>query len=100
MTRIAVGTRRRWLAWVGVLCAATSATRRGQSSSSGQASIRMVNASPGYAALDLLVDDTRENASLAYGAVGEYQSVDVGSVVTTVTQAGGSTAVTTSGRTC
>lgn len=100
MTRMVMGTRRRWLAWLGVLCAATlGACGGGGSSSSGQASIRMINASPGYAALDLLVDDTRENASLAYGAVGEYKAVDAGSVVTTVTQAGGSTAVTTSGRT-
>lgn len=100
MTWIAMGARRRWLACVGVLCAAAlGGCGGGGSSSSGQASIRMVNASPGYAALDLHVDDTKQNAALTYGAVGEYKTVDAGSVVTMVTQAGGSTAVTTSGRT-
>jgi len=41
-----------------------------------KAQVRFVNASGGYAALDLLVDDKRKFASVGYGATATYEGID------------------------
>lgn len=67
---------------------------------SGSAALRLVNASPGYAALDLYVDDSKANSAVATGATGGYASVTAGTAVSTVlTSSGSSTALSTSSRT-
>jgi hypothetical protein len=58
-------------------------------SSSGDASIRLVNASPGYASLDMVINDSSNNASVAstitgvaYGSASSYEGVPSGTVYT------------------
>jgi Domain of unknown function (DUF4397) len=55
------------------------------------ASVRLVNASPGYASLDLYVEDTKEVSDVAFGAGSEYTGVASGSDVSNVLTAAGST---------
>lgn len=66
---------------------------------SGTARIRLLNASTAYASLDFYVDDSKKNSSLAYGAVGDYASVTATtSISTVITNAGSTTALSTTGR--
>ena len=46
---------------------------------SGSAKVRLVNASPGYSALDLYIDDNLKVSNVAYGAASGYVSEDSGS---------------------
>ena len=71
----------------------------GNSEDSGTAAVRLLNAGPGYAAMDLYVDDSKVNAAVAAGAQGSYTSVDASEVLSTVlTSAGSSTALSTTSR--
>jgi len=72
----------------------------GNSEDTGTAAIRLLNASPGYAAMDLYVDDSQVNRAVAQGAQGSYASVDAADALSTVlTAAGASTALSTTSRT-
>lgn len=72
----------------------------GNSEDSGTAAVRLLNAGPGYAAMDLYVDDSKVNAAVAAGAQGSYASVEASEVLSTVlTSAGSSTALSTTSRT-
>ncbi len=51
----------------------------GCGSSSGNARIRLVNATPDESGLDLLVDSTNVASSVAYGAASTYSSISSGS---------------------
>ena len=51
-------------------------------SSGGNASVRLVNASSGYASLDLYVADTIQQTGVATGAAGSFASVSSGTVTT------------------
>lgn len=55
------------------------------------ATVRLVNASPGYASLDLYVEDTKEAADVAFGAGSEYTGVKSGEVSNVLTSAGSTT---------
>lgn len=69
----------------------------GSDDTSGQAQVRLVNASPSYAALELQVDDVEVQGALAYGAVGDYATVDAGSVTTAIMTASNASALATTG---
>jgi hypothetical protein len=58
---------------------------------SNDATVRLVNASPTYASLDLYVADTKEASDVAFGAGSEYASVKSGSDISNVLTASGST---------
>lgn len=68
----------------------------GGGSDDNQARLRLLNASIGYAALDMAVDDTTVNSAVAYGAVGDYADVDTAETGTEVRTSGvGSTVAST-----
>ncbi len=71
----------------------------GSGSSSGTARVRLLNASTAYSSLDFYVDDSKKNSALAYGAVGEYADVGTSSLSTVITNAGSTSALSTTGRT-
>lgn len=72
----------------------------GGGSESGNASLRLVNASNGYAALDLYVDDAKRASAVAQGAVSGYASVSADTAVSTMlTNAGSTTALSSVSRT-
>jgi hypothetical protein len=56
-----------------------------------KAQLRLVNASGGYAGLDLVVDDRRLQTGVAYGATDRYVEVDPAETATQVTRPGSST---------
>lgn len=58
-----------------------------------KAQVRLVNASSGYAALDLVVDDQRLQGSVAYGGTASYAEVDPDETATKVTLPGSTTAL-------
>ncbi|HJV68127.1 DUF4397 domain-containing protein [Ideonella sp.] len=58
---------------------------------SNDATVRLVNASPGYAALDLYVADTVEASDVAFGAGSDYTNVKSGEVSNVLTAAGSTT---------
>lgn len=66
---------------------------------SGDAKVRLVNASPGYSALDLYVDDDKKVSDVAYGAASSYASIDKGSFDTALTVTGSATELVTTSRT-
>lgn len=66
---------------------------------SGSAQVRLVNASPGYSALDLYIDDKLKVSNVAYGAASGYVSVDKGSFDTALSVNGSSTQLITTSRT-
>ena len=66
---------------------------------SGSAQVRLVNASPGYSALDLYIDDNLKVSNVAYGAASGYVSVDNGSFDTALSVNGSSTQLITTSRT-
>jgi len=91
----------RWMAWGGWIgLVAGGLAGCGGGTDSGRASLRLVNASHGYAALDLYVDDSRRASAVARGAASDYAAVAAGQAVSTVlTQAGSTTALSTVSRT-
>lgn len=70
----------------------------GNGESDDQPQVRLLNASTGYSALDLYVDGTKEQSSIAYGAVGGYATVDEGSLSVVLKNAGSSSALNTANR--
>lgn len=71
----------------------------GGSGDDGDASVRLVNASTGYASLDLYLDGTKAVSSVAYGSSSGYVSADAGSHTTAFYPSGTSTAVLSQTRT-
>ena len=97
---------RRGLLWAAVAGAALPATLLSacgggsdSSSSDGAARLRLINASNGYASLDLRVDDGVVQGAVAYGTAGSYSSVSTASISTVIASAGSSTALSTASRT-
>ncbi|MBP6898598.1 MAG: DUF4397 domain-containing protein [Burkholderiaceae bacterium] len=71
----------------------------GSDSDSNTASLRLLNASPGYASLDLYTDDSKRNSAVGFLAAGDYVSVSSSdSVDTDLKAAGASTALSSSSR--
>lgn len=69
------------------LCASVLLTACGGGGSKGSGSntqIRLVNASPSYATLDLSVDSKTINSAVAYGAAGSYGTVNTGATGTQI----------------
>ena len=58
-----------------------------------KAQVRLVNASSGYSALDLVVDDSRLQSNVAYGGSASYVEVDPDETATKVTLPGSTTAL-------
>lgn len=63
----------------------------GSSDDSGNAQIRLVNASSAYSTLDLTVNDSNVATSVAYGAASAYASTKAGESVTSLVKSGGVT---------
>lgn len=71
----------------------------GNSEAVGGARVRLLNASNGYASLDLLLDDRRSNSGIGFGAVGGYADADTDGVDTEIRAAGSATALASATRT-
>lgn len=71
----------------------------GSNSSSGSASMRLLNATSGYPSLDLTLDTTKANTAIAFGAAGTYGSAATSGVATVISNTGSSAALSTVTRT-
>lgn len=73
-----------------------------KSSSSGDAQLRLLNASVGYPSLDLQVNGVTQTggaSTVAYGAAGSYVTVSTDAITTSVAIAGSSAALSSASRT-
>lgn len=68
-------------------------------SGSGTAHLRLLNASAGYASLDLQVDSVVQNSAVAYGAAGAYAGVTTNAMTTAVSISGTTASLSTASRT-
>ena len=68
-------------------------------SSGNDASVRLVNASAGYSALDLYADDAQVLSSVAFGTASSYTGVAEGTITTALTSAGSGTYLLSQSRT-
>lgn len=71
----------------------------GGASDDDAATVRVINASTNYGALDLHVDDTLRSAAIAYGQTSGYIGFEEGSHTTTLTRTGSTTALSSVSRT-
>ena len=71
----------------------------GGASDDDAATVRVINASTNYGALDLYVDDTLRSAAIAYGQTSGYIGFEEGSHTTTLTRTGSTTALSSVSRT-
>ncbi|MFZ2989097.1 DUF4397 domain-containing protein [Ideonella sp.] len=62
------------------------------------ASVRLINASPGYASLDLYVEDNKEVSAVTFGVASDFSNVSNGDVTTALTVTGSSTELLTQSR--
>jgi Domain of unknown function (DUF4397) len=69
----------------------------GGEAGNGRSSLRLLNLSNGYAALDLWVDDSRRTSAVAQGGLGDYVAVNAGEALSTVLTLPGSTTALASG---
>ncbi len=83
------------LAGVGLLTACGGSS----SSSSGNASVRLLNATSGYASLDLALDTKAVNTAVRFGGAGSYGSAASSGVATVITNTGSTAALSTVTRT-
>jgi Domain of unknown function (DUF4397) len=83
--------RRLWAAGMAVAATALMLAGCGGGADRSKANVRFVNASSGYAALDVLVDDVRKFASVAYGQGEAYLELDPDEIDTDVTRPGSTT---------
>lgn len=87
--------RRLWAAWMAAVAAALVLAGCGGGADRSKANVRFVNASSGYAALDVLVNDARKFASVAYGQGEAYIELDpdADEIGTDVTRPGSTTPI-------
>ena len=71
----------------------------GGASDDDDATVRVINASTNYGALDLHVDDTLRSSAIAYGQTSGYIGFEAGSHTTTLTRTGSTTALSSVSRT-
>ena len=71
----------------------------GGASDDDAATVRVINASTNYGALDLHVDDTLRSSAIAYGQTSGYIGFEAGSHTTTLTRTGSTTALSSVSRT-
>ncbi|MDT9001626.1 DUF4397 domain-containing protein [Paucibacter sp. APW11] len=90
----------RFTTWATVLAIASgallSACGSGGGSSSANTNVRLLNASVGYASLDMTVDSKSVNSAVAYGSVGSYASISTSATATQVLATGAGTTLTSS----
>ncbi len=92
----------RWwtgLAAMAIGVAALSGCGNSGGSNSGNARLRLLNASVGYSSLDLQVNSVVQNSAVAYGSVGNYASVSTDAITTSVAIAGTTASLSTASRT-
>ncbi|MGR6805064.1 DUF4397 domain-containing protein [Sphaerotilus natans] len=70
----------------------------GGASDDDNATVRVINASTNYGALDLYVDDTLRSSAIAYGQTSGYIGFEAGSHTTTLTRTGSTTALSSVSR--
>ena len=68
------------------------------SSSSGTASVRLLNATSSYASIDLTVNEVKHTSNIAYGKVGSYGNVDTSATTSKVTDSSNSATIATATR--
>lgn len=87
---------RHWAAAAAVISTAVLTACGGSSDSDGsKVDIRLVNASAGYASIDLTVDSVAINSAVAYGTAGAYASVSTSATTSQVLSAGSALASST-----
>ena len=80
--------------WILALAAALLlAACGGNTTDRTKAQLRLVNASDGYAVLDLRVEDELRLGDVAYGTRADYVEVDPGKAASTITRSGSATAL-------
>ncbi len=82
----------RWGWWL-LLAAGALLAACGGGADTTKAQIRLVNASGGYAALDMSIDDSRRFTGVAYGASASYVEADPAKMATTISRPGAATAL-------
>lgn len=88
----------RWasaIAMIGTL--ALSACGSGGGGNDGNTNVRVLNASVGYASLDLKVNDTKVSSGVNFGTVSNYGSISTGSNTAELLVAGSTTLLSTPG---
>ncbi len=83
---------------LGLGLAGLSACGGSKSSSSGSGNVRLLNATSGYASLDLAVDAAAVNTGLAFGAVGSYASANSNGAATVISSTGSTAALSSVSR--
>jgi hypothetical protein len=83
--------RLRWWPALAALATLLTLAGCGGTDDSQFAHVRLLNASPGYDSLDLYLDDDRQAAGMATGAVSGYASVDSGTYDSSVRRADSAT---------
>jgi hypothetical protein len=78
------------------LCTALVACGGNDDSSSGTATVRLINASAGYAALDFYIDGAQAGSEVAQGSAGSYGSANSSGSSIAIHSAGSSTALLSS----
>lgn len=92
----------RWwtgLAAMAIGVAALSGCSKGGGSSSGSAQLRLLNASVGYASLDLQVNSVVQNSAVTYGSAGSYVAVSSDAITTAVASTGTTASLSSASRT-
>lgn len=85
--------------FLGLMAAVPLGSLVGCGGSSSGSSVRLVNASAGYASLDLYADDDKLISAVAFGTASSYTDASDGTVTTALTSAGSSTYLLTQSRT-
>ncbi|HEX5686950.1 MAG TPA: DUF4397 domain-containing protein [Ideonella sp.] len=84
-------TKRHLLGFAAALPLAWLTACGGSGDDGNDAHVRLVNASPGYASLDMYVDDDKEASAVTFGAGSDYAAVANGEPERTLTAAGSTT---------
>jgi len=85
-------TKRHLLGFAAALPLAWLTACGGGGDNGNDANVRLVNASAGYASLDMYIDDNKEASAVVFGAGSDYANVTNGDDISRVLTAAGSTA--------
>lgn len=84
-------TKRHLLGFAAALPLAWLTACGGGGDNGNDANVRLVNASPGYASLDMYVDDNKEASAITFGNGSDYAGVSNGDVTRVLTATGSTT---------
>lgn len=84
-------TKRHLLGFAAALPLAWLTACGGGGDNGNDANVRLINASPGYASLDMYVDDNKEASAITFGNGSDYAGVSNGDVTRVLTAAGSTT---------